>query len=251
MNRVILAVSFALVVAACGAETDSLVDAGEAQGGGRGGNTSADAAARGGRDAGATADAARTDAKPRGPQVCEPGEQAACMCERAGQMSLPGTKICLESSGVYSQCGCAFEHPYLGPTCQGGKVQCLPTINEDTQYAARHCCTDAGRCGLSNPDVTGGRCVERGVEPAGKLTGQCGQTIVPFIETQDCCRPDNRCGLWLRQGDNWEDLGCVERTGMAALLKNSGTLGFFLFLIGRSSALDDIKSAPCNYQSAD
>lgn len=251
MKCLAVALCLALLASGCGGETNDEVDAGAVQGGGaQRGNTNLDAAATGGR--GAAPEATRPDAKaPTGARVCEPGERAPCTCERSGDTSLPGTRICLEASGVYSQCGCAFEHPYLGPTCQGGEVRCLPTINEDTQYAARHCCTDAGLCGLTNPDVTGGRCVERGVEPAGKLTGQCGQTIIPFIETEDCCRPDNRCGLWLRQGDNWEDLGCVERTNMAGLLKNSGTLGFFLFLIGRSTALDDIQALPCNHQRPD
>lgn len=181
------------------------------------------------------------------PSVCTPGQATACECASTGKMTLAGTKICLESTGTYTQCGCAFEHPYPGPTCKDGQVKCRPTVNEETQYAARHCCTDAGACGLSNPDVTGGKCIASGTDPMGKATTACGETIIPFIQSGDCCRPDNKCGLWLQQGDNWDDLGCVERTGMATLLKNSGTLGFFLFLIGRGEALNEIKGKACNY----
>lgn len=191
--------------------------------------------------------AAAKDAQSSAPALCEPGQTTACECVGNDKMTLAGTKVCLERTGVYTQCGCAFMHPYPGPTCQGGQVKCFPTVNEDTQYAARHCCTDAGACGLTNPDVTGGKCIASGTEPMGKATTACGETIIPFIQSGDCCRPDNKCGLWLQQGDNWDALGCVERTGMATLLKNSGTLALFLFLIGRGEALNEIKAKDCNY----
>lgn len=239
MRTTIATVMMCLLVACGAADLPETVDAGLAQ----------SDAAQNRRDA---ADANPPKRDTRGSDaaagaVCVVGESLPCQCQAEGQMSLPGVKVCLEPAGVFTQCGCAFEHPHAGPTCDGGKVKCRATINEETQYAARHCCTEAGQCGLSNPDVTGGKCVERGKEPIGKATSECGESVIPFVQTEDCCRPDGSCGLWLRQGDNWDELGCVERTGMAKLLKNSGTLGFFLFLIGRGSVLDEIAPKSCAY----
>jgi hypothetical protein len=163
-------------------------------------------------------------------------------------MSLPGVKVCLEAVGTYSQCGCAFAHPYTGPTCQGGKVECPALVGQPTQYAGKHCCTTAGKCGLTNPDAFGDLCVERGAQPAGQPTTACGETLIPFIEVEDCCRPDGSCGLWFRQGDNWDDLGCVERVELASMLKKSGLLGLFLFIAGKGDVLDAIKPARCAYK---
>ena len=246
---IVLAFAFTTSFLACGSGDDPSVDT-EVDAGDEPANGADALRAEGG--AGGAAPrldaAAPKDARSDAVSVCTPGESTACECASSGKMTLAGTKVCLESSGVYTQCGCAFEHPYPGPTCNDGQVKCRPTVNEETQYAARHCCNEAGECGLSNPDVTGGKCIASGTEPMGKATTACGETIIPFIESADCCRPDNKCGLWLQQGDNWDDLGCVERTGMAALLKNSGTLGLFLFLIGRGEALNEIKAKDCNYK---
>src|SRR5687767_7989636 len=51
--------------------------------------------------------AAPKDAQSNTVSLCTPGQATACECASAGKMTLSGTKVCLESTGVYTQCGCS------------------------------------------------------------------------------------------------------------------------------------------------
>jgi hypothetical protein len=186
---------------------------------------------------------------------CQIGEQRSCTCMSAdGQAE--GVQSCVSGDGQWSECGCAYDWPWLGPTCDGGRVECTPLAAEVTEFSGDHCCTTDGKCGLGNENAFGtedggffeeGRlvCVERYSNPQGVPTQDCGETVIPFVEVSDCCRPDGQCGLYLEY-NNWEDLGCVERSELGELLKGSGLLGLFLLFTGQGDALD-LEPMSCVY----
>jgi hypothetical protein len=187
---------------------------------------------------------------------CQIGELRSCTC-MTSDGNVEGTQSCVSTNGEWSVCGCAHDWPWLGPTCAGGQVECLPLAGEVTEFSGDHCCTSDGKCGLGNEDAFGTEgddffgggelvCVERYSNPEGVRTDDCGETVIPFVEVTDCCRPDGQCGLYLEY-NNWEDLGCVEREELAQLLKGSDLLGLFLLFTGQGGALDEIQPMSCTY----
>lgn len=178
--------------------------------------------------------------------VCQVGEREPCTCQ-TDEGPLDGERVCVDAAGVYSSCGCAYTEPYTGPTCQNESLECGYLIESEGSLAGEHCCTLRGQCGLTNFNVVGLTCMPRGVEPEGKLSRACGETLIPFIEVEDCCRPDNRCGLRMLTGENWTELGCLDRESMAQMLEKSYLLAIFLGINGTPDLLAEIEPRTCDY----
>lgn len=164
--------------------------------------------------------------------VCAVGETQACMCPSEAM----GTRACVSEEGRYSTCGCPSPNgpdilvppaPPRVSTC--GTTTCAPFTQPDTEVSARACCTADGRCGASSGFVFGRACVPRG-GPKGVPDDACPNESPNFLDLYGCCRPDGACGLSVDHVPNF-DLGCVERTEMAALLNAGSGQRDFLSLI--------------------
>lgn len=189
------------------------------------------------------------DLTPAPGDACVFGARRACTCKTQVE-ELAGEQVCVDpEAGTYSECGCAYTPPYDGPTCQLGQLECGNLLESDGSLAGGHCCTLRGECGLGNFTVFGLECVPRDAEPIGKLSEECGPTFIPFIEVEDCCRPDDTCGLKLLTGENWTELGCMKRETLAQKLKRSYLLGIFLLINGTPDLLDEVEPASCDYDA--
>lgn len=243
--RFVVVVSMAITLAACGDEANS-AGTGPSDDGGMG---LIDAGSGGGPDP-------STRPKPNAPDVanstCEPGAARECTCTSQSGRSLQGTQVCT-TDDEWTSCTCTEEWPYLGPMC--GSTEC-PVLEEGAGYGGQHCCTGNGRCGLTsrevfaaeNPFVSDANvtCLARDDHPVGVDDDSCLFNI-PFVQMVGCCRPDNKCGMYVA-APNWKELGCVERTEWGTLLEPNTALFFFLLtydigLLGR------LKNSPasCTY----
>ncbi|MDX2056052.1 MAG: hypothetical protein SFV15_26860 [Polyangiaceae bacterium] len=160
---------------------------------------------------------------PKPVAVCEIGKSEACACSSGGA----GLRVCTSPDGVFSDCGCvsssepALYVPRPAPVVhQCGSMTCAPYPEEDTEVGAKHCCTAQVTCGSQASFIFGAACVERGGDP-GVASPACPGETPDFLDLAGCCRPDGKCGLSIDRVNNW-DVGCIERTEMAALL-NAGS----------------------------
>lgn len=205
--------------------------------------------------------------------ACSLGAGQPCDCQTQTGQTVHGTQLCTPD-GVWGECACSERWPWLGPTCSNGAEECAPLVSDLTDFAGRHCCTNqqsvtdnqasaVGKCGVMNDTAFGSKggflgiggspvCIQRNFYPPVTQTHGCAETVIPFLQLKDCCRPDNKCGLTLDY-PNYEDLGCIEKTEMANIMKNSGLLTFFLcFVNGACDALDNLAKSPgtCTYGAA-
>lgn len=243
--RIAVAACLAATLAACG---DEATPPG-GQLGEDGGMTVADTGPGGSDDP-------STRPKPSAPTVanstCTPGDERACTCTSQAGRSLEGTQVCT-TDDEWTACTCTEEWPYLGPMC--GSTEC-PVLEEGAGYGGQHCCTGDGRCGLTsrevfaaeNPFVTDANltCLARDDYPVGVDDDSC-LFEIPFVQMNGCCRPDNKCGMYVA-APNWKEFGCIERTEWGTLLEPNTALFFFL-LTSDAGLLGRLKTSPasCTY----
>lgn len=184
---------------------------------------------------------------------CTIGDTVACTCADGA----PGVQSCVAPPDGLSACGCATAGedlfvpppepvPMVCPTEQG-EQRCPPYRGDDvTEAGASHCCTAEGACGSEASFLFGDQCIER-QGSVGVPTVECPDEFPNFLDLFGCCRPDGQCGLSVDHVSNW-DIGCVERSEMAALLNAGSTerdvLSLVFFLPVEPAVYDAIPCTP-------
>ncbi|MBC8072823.1 MAG: hypothetical protein IAG13_31165 [Deltaproteobacteria bacterium] len=179
--------------------------------------------------------------------VCAIGDARPCECPDG----VMGSEVCVDTSGVFSQCGCPVdpdvyepEVPPMPTYC--GDNECAAMTEETTEAGAKPCCTAEQACGATSDFVFGAACVVRGGDPGDHDDAACPDEFPLFLDLEGCCRPDGMCGLSIDHVNNW-DVGCLDRTAITELL-NAGSdarqLLANLFFLG--SALVDYPPIACN-----
>lgn len=158
---------------------------------------------------------------------CSVGESLPCSCPNG----TAGVQACVAPPDGWSACGCEAgtadlfvpppePEPMVCPTADGERT-CPPYRGDDvTEAGASHCCTEDDACGSEANFIFGEQCVVRD-GPRGAPSADCPDEFPNFLDLYGCCRPDGQCGLSIDHVSNW-DIGCVERSEMAALL-NAGS----------------------------
>ncbi|MEN0064652.1 MAG: hypothetical protein AAGA48_21060 [Myxococcota bacterium] len=184
---------------------------------------------------------------------CSIGETVACTCADGS----PGLQSCVAPPEGFSTCGCASDGeglfvPLPEPepmVCQlpSGEVECPPYRGDDvTEAGAKHCCTATDACGSQSDFIFGEQCIPRDGE-RGVPSTECPDEFPNFLDLFGCCRSDGQCGLSVDHVSNW-DIGCLERSEMAALL-NEGSrerdvLSLVFFLPVEDAVFESIDCTP-------
>ncbi|MEM6930107.1 MAG: hypothetical protein AAF602_24420 [Myxococcota bacterium] len=184
---------------------------------------------------------------------CGVGETEACPCDGGGE----GVRACVAPPDGWSECGCDTGPvdlfvpppeplPMVCPT-DAGEQACPPYRGDDaTEAGASHCCTETDACGSEASFLFGDQCVARD-GPGGVPSAECPDEFPNFLDLFGCCRPDGQCGLSVDHVSNW-DIGCVERSEMAALLNGGSqardTLSLVFFLPIEDAAFEPLLCNP-------
>jgi len=183
------------------------------------------------------------------PGGCAIGQSAPCTCDDGSD----GVRACVSPPGGWSACGCTDDVPDLFEpppepvpmVCPGG--DCPPYRGDDeTEAGASHCCTATDACGSEASFLFGAQCVPRD-GARGEPSDACPDEFPNFLDLYGCCRPDGRCGLSIDHVSNW-DVGCVERSEMAAWLNAGSTerdaLSLVFFLPVEDAVFEPLDCAP-------
>lgn len=234
MTRVLSALL--LVTAACHADADDADDAADE-------DTTSECSSGGSSD-GSSAGASSSGAEPE--HVCEIGDARPCDCPDGSS----GSEVCIDVTGLYSECGCAvdpdvYEPPVPPMPTYCGELECAAMTEENTEVAAKPCCTAEESCGATSSFLFGDACIERFGDPGDLEDAGCPDESPVFLDLEGCCRTDGMCGLSVDFINNW-DVGCIERTAMMQLLNDGSADRQFLanfFLLG--SVLVDFAPIEC------